>query len=59
MSDRAEHAVNRQTKQAIDTIGRIVRWRVRHGIDPAPFLAAIERECRKAQAEDGEVGRAA
>lgn len=59
MTDRATHAVNRQTKQAIDTIGRIVRFKLRHGIDPAPFLAAIERECRKAQAEDGEVGRAA
>ena len=51
MTHRAEHAVDRQTKQAIDTIGRIVRWQLRHGIDPAPFLAAIERECRKAQTE--------
>lgn len=51
MTDRAEHAVNRQTSQAMATLGRTVWLMYRAGLDPAPLLAAVERACREAEAQ--------
>lgn len=51
MSDRIKHIIDRQTAEAMATLGRTVRMLVRNKIDPTPLFAAVERACREAQSQ--------
>ncbi len=51
MSERVRHLVNRQTKQAMATLGRTVQMMLANRMDPTPLLAAVERACREAEQE--------
>lgn len=51
MSERARAVIDRQTSQAISTLGRTVRMLVANRIDPSFLLAAVERACREAERE--------
>lgn len=50
MTDRARHIVERQTTQAMTTLGRTVRDMLNQGHDPTWLLAHVQRGCDAAQA---------
>lgn len=47
MTDRARHLVERQTTQAMTSLGRTVRDMLDDGRDPAMLLAKVERAIRE------------
>lgn len=48
MADRVRHLIDRQTSQAMTTLGQTVRELVRRRVDPIYLLATVERACREA-----------
>lgn len=51
MTERARHVVERQTTQAMTTLGRTVREMLNQHRDPTELLAKVERACAEAQQE--------